>query len=112
MSDRRALQLDDVPAIAPRNRLQWEPAQNTHVLLYPEGMIKLSDTAAEILKRIDGAATIAQVIAALERDYSDADLPDADLPDADSPGADLRADVLEFLAIAYERGWIAIRGRD
>jgi pyrroloquinoline quinone biosynthesis protein D len=102
MSERRALELDDVPALAPRIRLQWEPAQNTHVLLYPEGMIKLSDTAAEILKRIDGAATIAQVIAALERYYSD----------PDSPRADLRADVLEFLAIAYERGWIAITGRD
>jgi pyrroloquinoline quinone biosynthesis protein D len=23
-------------------RLQWEPAQNAHVLLYPEGMVRLN----------------------------------------------------------------------
>ena len=76
--------------------MQWEPAQNAHVLLYPEGMIKLSDTAAEILKQVDGAATIARIIANLEQAFS---------------GADLRGDVLEFLKVAYERGWISIRDR-
>ena len=35
-------------------RLQWEPAQKAHVLLYPEGMVKLNGSAGEILKRCDG----------------------------------------------------------
>ncbi len=30
------------PAVARGFRLQWEAAQNAHVLLYPEGMIKLN----------------------------------------------------------------------
>ncbi len=30
-------------------RLQWEPAQDAHVLLYPEGMVKLNPSAAQIL---------------------------------------------------------------
>ena len=38
------------PAIARGFRLQWEPAQNAHVLLYPEGMVKLNGSAGEILK--------------------------------------------------------------
>ncbi len=44
------------PAIGRGLRLQWEPAQNAHVLLYPEGMIKLNGSAGEIMKRCDGAA--------------------------------------------------------
>ena len=34
------------PAIAHGMLLQWEPAQDAHVLLYPEGMVKLNGTAA------------------------------------------------------------------
>ena len=96
MSQNEKIALEQIAAIAPRSRLQWEPAQQAHVLLYPEGMIKLSDTAAEILKRVDGAATVEQIIADLERSY---------------PGADLRDDVLEFLEAAYARGWISIQDR-
>lgn len=29
-------------------RLQWEAAQESHVILYPEGMAKLNETAAAI----------------------------------------------------------------
>ena len=95
MTDREKIALDNIPAIAPRSRLQFEPAQQAHVLLYPEGMIKLSETAAEILQHVDGVATVGQIIANLEQAY---------------PGADLRADVLEFFETAYARRWIAIQG--
>ncbi len=84
---------EDIPVIPPRFRLQWEPAQNAHVLLYPEGMVKLSDSAAHILKRVDGAASVSAIIHDLERAF---------------PGSDLSSDVLEFLSIAHERGWIVI----
>jgi len=86
----------DVPLMPSRFRLQWEPAQNAHVLLYPEGMVKLSDSAAQILKRVDGIASAATIIQDLERAF---------------PGADLRSDVLDFLSIAHQRGWIIIQGR-
>jgi len=91
MIDRKKLAPADVPAISGRSRLQWEVAQQSHVLLYPEGMVKLSDTAAEILKQVDGFATVERIIAELNLIY---------------PGADLRTDVIEFLNTAYERGWI------
>jgi pyrroloquinoline quinone biosynthesis protein D len=58
------------PALSPDFRLQWEPAQNAHVLLYPEGMIKLNVSAGEILKRCDGARTVPEVIADLERTFN------------------------------------------
>ena len=84
---------EDVPFIPSRFRLQREPAQNADVLLYPEGMVKLSDSAAQILKRIDGVASVSAIIRDLERAF---------------PGTDLSPDVLEFLNIACERGWVEI----
>ena len=40
-----------VPRVGAGFRLQWEPAQDCHVLLYPEGMVKLNGSAGEIIKR-------------------------------------------------------------
>jgi pyrroloquinoline quinone biosynthesis protein D len=77
--------------IAPGYRLQWEQAQESWVLLYPEGMVTLNPSAAEILKLCDGTRDRDQLIAALEQQF---------------PGADLAADVQEFLEIAHERGWV------
>jgi pyrroloquinoline quinone biosynthesis protein D len=74
-------------------RLQWEPAQNAHVLLYPEGMIKLNGSAGEILKRCDGAATIADITADLERAFA---------------ASDLSEDVMRFVAMAVEKRWLHI----
>jgi pyrroloquinoline quinone biosynthesis protein D len=93
MADSIKLAPQDVPVIPSRFRLQWEPAQNAHVLLYPEGMVKLSDSAAHILNRVDGNASVSTIIDDLERNF---------------PGADLKSDVLEFLSLAHERGWIVI----
>ncbi len=50
-------------------RLQWEPAQEAHVLLYPEGMVKLNGSAGAILSRCDGVRSVADIVADLERTY-------------------------------------------
>ena len=49
------------PRIGRGFRLQWEPAQDCHVLLYPEGMVKLNQSAGEILKRCDGQRDVAAI---------------------------------------------------
>lgn len=84
--------LEDIPRVSRKFRLQYEQAQSAWVLLYPEGMVKLSGSAGEIMKRIDGRASVAAVIGELEAAF---------------PGAELRADVLEFMKVAHERGWIS-----
>lgn len=86
-----ALAPDDVPVIPSRYRLQWEAAQQAYVILYPEGMIKLSASAGEIMKRVDGRASVEEIIHGLEQAF---------------PGADLRGDVIEFLNTANGKGWI------
>lgn len=84
-----------VPRIAPGHRLQFEPAQDCHVLLYPEGMVQLNASAAEILLRCDGERSVADVCAALAADFD---------------GADVRADVQEFLQLAQQQGWVTLAG--
>ena len=79
------------PRLAPMYRLQFEPAQDCWVLLYPEGLVKLNGPASEILKRCDGKANVAQITADLELAFN-------------QPG--LRNDVGEFLVDAKARGWI------
>jgi pyrroloquinoline quinone biosynthesis protein D len=81
------------PAVAHGFRLQWEVAQNAHVLLYPEGMIKLNTSAGEILKRCDGATTIADITADLERAFA---------------ASNLSEDVIRFVNMAVEKKWLKI----
>ena len=56
---------NEVPEIVPTLRFQWEEAQNCYVLLYPEGMVKLNPSAAEILKHCDGTKTVSEIIGEL-----------------------------------------------
>ena len=58
------------PCIAPGMRLQFEAVQDTWVLLYPEGMVQLNDSAAEILKRCDGLKSLPDIVAELEQAFN------------------------------------------
>jgi len=80
--------------IAPGFRLQWEEAQGCHVILYPEGMVKLNAAAGEILKRCDGTRTVDDVIADLSKVF---------------PDVDLTNDVYQLLEAAHDNGWIKHR---
>jgi pyrroloquinoline quinone biosynthesis protein D len=91
-----AAQLSDSarPVIAHGMRLQWEPAQEAHVLLYPEGMVKLNGSAGAIMSRCDGVRTIADIVADLERSYS---------------LTGLAADVRAFVSLALDKHWLELR---
>ncbi|MDP3844173.1 MAG: pyrroloquinoline quinone biosynthesis peptide chaperone PqqD [Oxalobacteraceae bacterium] len=80
-----------LPKLSRLFRLQWEPAQDAYVLLYPEGMVKLNQSAAEILKRCDGSSAVAAIVADLEHTFEVGDLGE---------------EVQDFLKEAYERGWL------
>ena len=57
------------PLVGRGFRLQWEPAQSAHVLLYPEGMVKLNGSAGEIMSRCDGERMLTEIISDLERTF-------------------------------------------
>lgn len=85
--------IDAKPKVARHFRLQWEEAQNTWVLLYPEGMVKLNQSAGEITRRCDGERTVADIVTDLETTFG---------------AQNLTADVVAFLDLASERGWLEI----
>jgi len=84
----------DTPELTPTFRFQWEEAQNCWVILYPEGMVKLSATAGEIMRRCNGTSNVAAIIAGLEAQYA---------------ATGLGKDVRTFLEAAREHGWIRYR---
>lgn len=83
-----------VPAIGHGFRLQWEKAQNAHVLLYAEGMVTLNASAGAILAHCDGSRSVAAITDELQRTY-------------DQP--DLGGDVLAFLRIAVQNKWVQLQ---
>ena len=84
-----------IPAFRRGYRMQWEAAQDSHVVLYPEGMAKLNETAVAILELVDGKQDVAAIVTTL----------DARFPDAGGVGDDVK----EFLQSAIEQKWIQCR---
>jgi pyrroloquinoline quinone biosynthesis protein D len=80
-----------LPRVAPLYRLQWEEVQQAHVLLFPEGMVKLNASAGQILLRCDGMKSTATIVAELENAFATTGL-----------GADVKA----FLEFATDKGWV------
>ena len=85
---------DAIPTLSRMFRFQWEEAQQCHVILYPEGMVKLSQSAGEIMKQVDGVASIDTIIQTL-----------SDLFD----GEDVSDDVIAFITEAEKNGWIELK---
>ncbi len=78
--------------INPQYRLQWEEAQNCHVLLYPEGLVQLSESASIILQECGDATNFSTIVSALQERF---------------PGADgIADDIKEFLLDATEQHWL------
>ncbi|MCF6204997.1 MAG: pyrroloquinoline quinone biosynthesis peptide chaperone PqqD [Methylococcaceae bacterium] len=76
---------------SPMHRLQWEEAQQKYVILYPEGLVELNESSAEILQLCDGSRNLNQIVAELEEIFSASDLKD---------------DINNFLEVALKNGWI------
>lgn len=91
MSDSTPAPLPERPRLNRLFRLQWEEAQQAYVLLYPEGMVKLNLSAAEVLKRCDGKHTLNELIAELEQAFGEANLRDP---------------IEGMLRAAFEKDWI------
>jgi len=62
--------LPERPKLSRRFRLQYEEAQTRWVLLYPEGMVQLNGSAAEILKRCDGQRSLSEIVSELEQAFN------------------------------------------
>ena len=82
---------DQTIKFSPMHRLQWEEAQQKDVILYPEGMVELNQSSAEILKMCDGTRKLAQIVSDLEQKFATTGLVN---------------DITAFLEVALKNGWI------
>lgn len=86
------IEYSDTYAIALHHRFQWEEAQQSYVILFPEGMVKLHGGAGEVLKRLDGKATVGDIVADLKAAFPEAE--------------DIEGDILSMFDLAISKAWL------
>jgi pyrroloquinoline quinone biosynthesis protein D len=79
------------PRLMTGARLRYDDVREEHVLLVPEGAVRLNPTAAEVLELCDGERSLDDIVGALSARYE---------------GADVRDDVLELVDAMAQRGLV------
>jgi pyrroloquinoline quinone biosynthesis protein D len=79
------------PRLATGARLRYDEVREEHVLLVPEGVVRLNPTAAEVLGLCDGERSLDDIAGELSARYD---------------GADVRDDVLELVDAMAQKGLV------
>ena len=79
------------PRLATGGRLQYDEIRAEHVLLVPEGVVRLNPSAAAVLELCDGERSIDDIVGALAARYD---------------GADVGDDVRELVAAMTRKGFV------
>ena len=79
------------PRLATGARLRYDDVREEHVLLVPEGVVRLNPSAAEVLELCDGRRSLDDIVGALSARYV---------------GAAVRDDVLELVDAMVQRGLV------
>ena len=79
------------PRLVTGARLRYDDVREEHVLLVPEGVVRLNPTAAEVLELCDGERSLDDIVGALSARYE---------------GADVRDDVVELVDAMAQRGLV------
>lgn len=79
-----AIAPDSRPVLPRHARLRYDEARQSWVLLGPERVLLLDEIGADILQRVDGERTVADIAALLAAEY-------------DAPADEIGADIAAFL---------------
>jgi pyrroloquinoline quinone biosynthesis protein D len=79
------------PRLVSGARLRYDEVREEHLLLIPEGAVRLNTTAAEVLELCDGERSLDAIVGEVAARYG---------------GADLRDDVQELVAAMAQRGLV------
>jgi pyrroloquinoline quinone biosynthesis protein D len=64
------------PRLVTGARLRYDEVREEHVLLVPEGVVRLNPTAAEVLELCDGERSLDEIVGTLTARYDGSDLRD------------------------------------
>jgi pyrroloquinoline quinone biosynthesis protein D len=93
MNETITITAENIIEINPVYLFRWEEPQQAYVLLYPEGVVKVNETGAEILKLCNGINTVSELISELNDKYT----------------TDVTDSINKFLEVAHAKGWIRIK---
>ena len=97
---------DSIPRLAAKARLKFDKVREKNLLLLPEKVVVLNETAASILTLCDGRQTVntitEKIRASLQADTETADT--SALLDLKT----MKADISEFLLEMEDQGWVVI----
>ena len=79
------------PRLVTGARLRYDEVRQEHLLLIPEGAVRLNPTAAEVLELCDGERSLDDIVGAVAARYE---------------GADVRDDVIELVDSMAQRGLV------
>jgi pyrroloquinoline quinone biosynthesis protein D len=79
------------PRLVTGARLRYDEVREEHLLLIPEGVVRLNPTAAEVLGLCDGERSLDDIVGELSARYD---------------GADVREDVREMVDAMAQRGLV------
>jgi pyrroloquinoline quinone biosynthesis protein D len=79
------------PRLVTGARLRYDEVREEHLLLIPEGAVRLNPTAAEVLELCDGERSLDDIVSALSERYQ---------------GADVRDDVVELVDAMAQKGLV------
>jgi pyrroloquinoline quinone biosynthesis protein D len=79
------------PRLVTGARLQYDEVREEHMLLVPEGVVRLNPTAAEVLELCDGERSLEEIVDTLSGRYE---------------GPDLRSDVQGLVDGMTQRGLV------
>jgi pyrroloquinoline quinone biosynthesis protein D len=79
------------PRLVTGARLRYDEVREEHLLLIPEGAVRLNPTAAEVLELCDGERSLDDIVGALSERYQ---------------GADVRDDVVELVDAMAQKGLV------
>ncbi len=83
------------PRLATGARLRYDEVREEHLLLVPEGAVRLNPSAVEVLELCDGEHSLDEILGVLSERYE---------------GTDLSADVLALVNGMTERGLLVDAG--
>ena len=83
------------PRLVTGARLRYDEVREEHLLLIPEGVVRLNPTAAEVLELCDGERSLEEIVDALSARYE---------------GADVRDDVVELVGAMAQKGLVVDAG--
>jgi pyrroloquinoline quinone biosynthesis protein D len=79
------------PRLVTGARLRYDEVREEHLLLVPEGAVRLNPTAAQVLELCDGEHSLDDIVGTLSARYE---------------GADVGADVRELVGTMAQRGLV------